>query len=64
MNGPQPLSPADIKNYCDLKGIRRDDEVDLLMDVIGQLDDVWMDDWIRREKARQDAAGKSGGKRH
>lgn len=63
MNGPNPISPESIKAYCDLKGIKRDDDVDLLLHTVDVLDNVWMEDWVRREKQRTEKSSSKPSKR-
>lgn len=64
-NGPQPLSVHDLQAYAALKGIRRDDDVDQMLHIIGLMDDEWLADWYAREKARQDkTTSPPRGKRH
>jgi hypothetical protein len=65
MNGPQPFSAEALKAYADMSGITREDDLELYLRIVPKLDDVWMEEWYRRDKARQDAAAKpKSGKRH
>jgi hypothetical protein len=53
MNGPLAISTLDMKAYVDLKGIKREDDLDLMLHTIPLLDDLWMADWYKRQEVRR-----------
>jgi hypothetical protein len=62
MSGPNAIGPQDMLAYCALRGIWKEEDVDQLTDIVGALDDAWLEDWHRREaeRAKRDAGGKTG----
>jgi hypothetical protein len=53
MNGPQPIGMLDIKAYVDLRGIKREDDLDLMMEVLPQLDDIWLSDYYQQAEKKR-----------
>lgn len=61
-SAPQYISPESIKNYCDLFDIDNYEDKELLIRYISVLDNHWMQDWIKKEKAKQNKTKSTGKK--
>ena len=65
MSSPQHITPESMDAYCRLFGIDNEDDILLLIRMLSALDSVWIEDWSKKEKARQKANSKpsSSGRR-
>lgn len=65
MSSPHYISTEAIDAYCRLFKIEYEEDVDYLLRMISLMDDIWIEDWTKKEKARQRANSKpsSSGRR-
>lgn len=61
-SSPQFISTESIKSYCDLFEIETHEDKELLIRSIAILDNHWMKDWLKKDKAKQNKNKTSGKK--
>jgi hypothetical protein len=62
MNGPLPLTYADIEAYCNLRGIYTLYERQRLLRFLDLLDQEWMKDFYAKQEAENKTTAKSSSK--
>ena len=56
MGGAFRISPHDMKAWLDMRGIRREDDIDFALRMIPRMDIMWLDDHYKEAEQRRSKA--------